>query len=37
MFARIGITRALNRDIERVFDPSHKDHHWGRCKLKRDE
>jgi hypothetical protein len=29
--------RALNRDIERVFDPSHNDHHWRRRKLKRDE
>jgi hypothetical protein len=37
MFARIGVMRALNRRIERVFDPSRKDHHWGRRKLKRDE
>jgi hypothetical protein len=22
--------RALNRHVERVFDPSRKDHHWGR-------
>jgi hypothetical protein len=27
MFARIGIMRALNRHVERVFDPSRKDHH----------
>jgi hypothetical protein len=36
MFARIGVMRALNRHIERVFDPSRKDHHWGRRKLARD-
>jgi hypothetical protein len=28
MFARIGVMRALNRDVERVFDPSRKDKHW---------
>jgi hypothetical protein len=37
MFARIGIMRALNRRVERVFNPDRKDHHWGRRKLKRDE
>jgi hypothetical protein len=37
MFARIGLMRALNRHVERVFDPSRKDHHWGKQKLKRDE
>jgi hypothetical protein len=37
MFARIGVMRALNRHVERVFDPSRKDHLWGRRKLKRDE
>jgi len=36
MFARIGIMRALNRHVERVFDPSRKDKHWGRRKLARD-
>jgi hypothetical protein len=37
MFARIGIMRALNRHVERVFDPDRKDHHhWGRRKLARD-
>jgi hypothetical protein len=35
MFARIGVMRALNRHVERVFDPSRKEKHWGR-KLKRD-
>jgi hypothetical protein len=36
MFARIGVTRALNRHAERVFDSSRKDHQWGRRKLKRN-
>jgi hypothetical protein len=27
MFARIGVMRALNRNVERVFDPSRRDHH----------
>jgi hypothetical protein len=36
MFARIGIMRALNRHVERVFDPSRKDKQWGRRKLARD-
>jgi hypothetical protein len=36
MFARIGVMRALNRHVERVFDPSRKDHHWGQRKLARD-
>jgi hypothetical protein len=37
MFARIGVMRALNRHVERVFDPSRKDKHWGWRKLKRDQ
>ncbi len=37
MFARIGVMRALNRHVERVFNPERKDHHWGRRKLKREE
>jgi len=37
MFARISVMRALNRDIECVFDTSRKDHHWKKRKLKRDE
>jgi hypothetical protein len=36
MFARIGIMRALNRHVERVFNPERKDHHWGKRKLARD-
>jgi hypothetical protein len=27
---------ALNRNFERTFNPSRKDTHWGRRKLKRD-
>jgi hypothetical protein len=37
MFARIGIMRALNRNAERTLNASHKDSHWGKRKLKRDE
>jgi len=37
MMVRIGMLRALNRHVERVFEPSRKDKHWGRQKLKRDE
>jgi len=36
MFTRIGIMRAMNRHVERVFNPSRKDTHWGRRKLTRD-
>jgi hypothetical protein len=36
MFARIGVMRALNRHVEREFNPDRKDHHWGRRKLARD-
>jgi hypothetical protein len=36
MFARIGFMRASNRHVERVFDPSRKDKHWGPRKLARD-
>jgi len=36
MPARIGMLRALNRHVERVFNPDRKDPHWGRRKLARD-
>src|SRR5882724_3937468 len=36
MFARIGIMQALNRHVERVFNPSRKETHWGKRKLVRD-
>ncbi len=35
MFARIGVMRAQNRHVERVFT-DRKDRHWGKRKLKRD-
>jgi hypothetical protein len=37
MHARIGVMRALNRHVGRVFNPDRKPHHWGKRKLKRDE
>jgi hypothetical protein len=37
MFARIGIMRALNRNVVREFNSSRKDTHWGQRKLKRDQ
>ena len=37
MHARIGMLRALNRNVERVFNPNRKDTHWGKRKLKREE
>jgi hypothetical protein len=37
MMARIGVMRALNRNVERAFDTSRKDTHWGKRKLKRDQ
>jgi len=37
MMARIGVMKALNRHVERVFNPDAKEHHWGKRKLKRDE
>jgi hypothetical protein len=34
MFARVGVMRALNRHVERVFNPDRKEeHHWGRLAL----
>ena len=35
MFAQIGVMRALNRHVERVFNSDRKDQHWGRRKLAR--
>jgi len=37
MMARIGILRALNRNVERTLGSSRKDTHWGKRKLKRDQ
>jgi hypothetical protein len=36
MFARIGMMRALNRDVVRTFESSRKEKHWGRRKQARD-
>jgi riboflavin synthase len=35
MLARIGVMKALNRHVERVFNPDRKETHWGKHKLKR--
>ena len=37
MFARIGVRRALNRNVERAFDSLRKGPHWRKPKLKRDK
>ena len=37
MMARIGVRKALNRHVQRVFNPDRKDMHWEKRKLKRDE
>ena len=37
MMARIGVMKALNRHVVRVFNPERKDTHWGKRKLKRDQ
>ena len=36
MHVRIGIMRALNCHVERVFDTSRKEKHWGPRKLAQD-
>jgi hypothetical protein len=36
MMAQIGVMQALKRHVERVFDASRKDAHWGKRKLKRN-
>ena len=36
LFARIALMQAINRHRRRVLDPSRKEPHWGRRKLKRD-
>jgi hypothetical protein len=30
MLARIGVMKALNRHVERVFNPDAKETHWGK-------
>jgi hypothetical protein len=36
MLPQIGIMQALNRNVERVFNPDRKGHHLGKRKLARD-
>ena len=36
LHSRIGMMRALNRNIERVFNSDRKETHWGKRKLARD-
>jgi hypothetical protein len=31
MMARIGVMQALNRKVERVFNPDRKDTHWRKA------
>jgi hypothetical protein len=31
LHARVGMLRALNRNVERTFNPNRKDTHWGRA------
>lgn len=35
LLARVGVLRALNRHVERVFDPWRKEPHWGRLRIAR--
>jgi hypothetical protein len=37
LHARVGMLRALNHGVERVFNTDRKETHWGKRKLKRDE
>jgi len=37
LHAQVGMLRALNRHVERVFNPDRKDPHWERRKLARDQ
>jgi hypothetical protein len=33
MLARIGVMRALNREVERVFNPDRKGHPLGKAEI----
>jgi hypothetical protein len=37
MHARIAALRALNRHVDRTFNPDRKDTQWGKRELKRDQ
>jgi hypothetical protein len=34
MFARVDVMRAIDRDVERVFDPSRNDKHWVKREIR---
>jgi hypothetical protein len=36
MHARVGMLRALNRNVKRTFNSDRKETQWGKRKLKRD-
>jgi hypothetical protein len=36
LLARVGVLRALNRHVERVYSSERKETHWGKRKLARD-
>jgi hypothetical protein len=36
LHARVGMLRALNQHVERVFNPDPTETHWGKRKLARD-
>jgi hypothetical protein len=36
VLARVGVMRALNCHVERVFNPDRKETHWEKRKLARD-
>ena len=36
LFAKMGMLRAVDRNVKRVFNPSRKDPHWGPRRLKRE-
>jgi hypothetical protein len=37
MLAQIAMLKAIHHGVERVFNPSRKEHHWGKRKPKRDQ
>ena len=37
LHARVGMLRALNRHVERGFNPDRKETRWGKRKLARDQ
>ena len=37
MHAHVGMMRALNHGVERIYNSDRQDTRWGKRKLKRDE